>query len=344
MRLSRMAALAALLILAAITTSGAQATTIWTADYEGGTMGEWTASGEGSVANSGTGNVSLSSDVAHSGRYSARMTISNASGSSQAVRLLRWGESEKYPDAYYSAYFYFPQNYTGMSWWNVMQWKSRLLQDSSRNDPVFVLNVGNMSNGRMRFYLWNHLANRGYDQVTTAVPVGRWVHVEAYYRQAADNNGRVTIYQDGEQILDVANVATRRPNDSLYWGVGNYTDRINPSTATIYVDDAAISTNRLGPGPAPAAAGAAASAGAPSYRLGFGVLAGILGGLAGNPLEEEGHDPVTGDGLQRTSTGLMVWRKSDNWTAFTNGTTTWVNGPYGVQERANSERFPWESQ
>ena len=60
-------------------------------------------------------------------------------------------------------------------------------------------------------------------------------------------------------------------------------------------------------------------------------------------MENEHHNPENGDGLQRTTTGLMVWRKADNWTAFTNGSRTWVNGPFGVMERANTERFDWEA-
>jgi hypothetical protein len=51
---------------------------------------------------------------------------------------------------------------------------------------------------------------------------------------------------------------------------------------------------------------------------------------------------LNGDGLQSTTRGLMVWRKSDNWTAFTDGFRTWINGPSGVQERLNTQRFPWE--
>ena len=38
----------------------------------------------------------------------------------------------------------------------------------------------------------------------------------------------------------------------------------------------------------------------------------------------------------------MVWRKLDNFTAFTDGYRTWVNGPFGVQMRLNTEQFPWE--
>ena len=37
--------------------------------------------------------------------------------------------------------------------------------------------------------------------------------------------------------------------------------------------------------------------------------------------------------------GLLVWRKADNHTAFTDGYRTWVNGPYGLQVRLNTARF-----
>ncbi|HEX2924426.1 MAG TPA: hypothetical protein VHS28_10430 [Chloroflexota bacterium] len=59
-------------------------------------------------------------------------------------------------------------------------------------------------------------------------------------------------------------------------------------------------------------------------------------------MEQERYDPVRGDALQRTSSGLLVWRKADNWTAFTDGATTWIYGPNGVESRPNDERFSWE--
>ena len=64
--------------------------------------------------------------------------------------------------------------------------------------------------------------------------------------------------------------------------------------------------------------------------------------VVGEPLEDEHHNPLNGDALQQTTKGLMAWRKADNWTAFTDGTRSWINGPYGVQSRPNEERFPWE--
>ena len=62
----------------------------------------------------------------------------------------------------------------------------------------------------------------------------------------------------------------------------------------------------------------------------------------GNCLVDEHYNPVNGDSLQETTGGLMVWRKIDNFTAFTDGYRTWVNGPFGVQQRLNTEKFDWE--
>ncbi len=63
--------------------------------------------------------------------------------------------------------------------------------------------------------------------------------------------------------------------------------------------------------------------------------------VVGQPLENE-HYGANGDSLQQTTKGLLVWRKADNWTAFTDGSTTWINGPFGLQSRPNTDRFDWE--
>jgi len=77
------------------------------------------------------------------------------------------------------------------------------------------------------------------------------------------------------------------------------------------------------------------------FKLGFKALADQIPDIVGTPAEAEHYGP-NGDSLQKTTTGLMVWRKADNWTAFTDGSTTWVNGPNGVQSRPNNQRFNWE--
>ncbi len=77
------------------------------------------------------------------------------------------------------------------------------------------------------------------------------------------------------------------------------------------------------------------------FKLGFKVLADLIPDVVGRPLEEERWD---GSGtLQHTTTGLMVWRSDDNWTGFTDGARTWIDGPFGLAVRSNGERFVWEA-
>lgn len=86
------------------------------------------------------------------------------------------------------------------------------------------------------------------------------------------------------------------------------------------------------------------SDGAPSCRFHFGFanLAQLVPDQVGTCLDDERNDPTTGDDLQHTSKGLLVWRKSDNVSAFTNGQYTWLLGPDGLEQRPNNQRFAWE--
>ena len=79
----------------------------------------------------------------------------------------------------------------------------------------------------------------------------------------------------------------------------------------------------------------------PEFRPGFKALADQIPAIVGVPLENE-HTEANGDVIQRTTTGLMVWRASDRWTMFTNGSVTWILGPYGLQSRLNTQLYPWE--
>jgi hypothetical protein len=84
------------------------------------------------------------------------------------------------------------------------------------------------------------------------------------------------------------------------------------------------------------------------FVLGFKALHDLIPNVVGGCMTDEVHSAVTGDALQQTTGvngagGLLVWRKADNWTAYTDGFHTWINGPSGLQERLNTDRFPWEA-
>lgn len=76
------------------------------------------------------------------------------------------------------------------------------------------------------------------------------------------------------------------------------------------------------------------------FQAGFKLLHDLLPDVVGECLESE---QWVGDGTrQRTTGGLLVWRRADNWTAFTDGYRTWSIGPQGVQEQSNAAGFGWQ--
>jgi hypothetical protein len=96
-------------------------------------------------------------------------------------------------------------------------------------------------------------------------------------------------------------------------------------------------------GAQPVNSAAAATPGDCGFTFGFQALHDQIPGIVGECRNDEYHGD-NGDGLQLTQGGLLVWRKADNWTAFTNGSTTWLLGPSGVQSRPNAGPFfSWEA-
>ena len=79
-----------------------------------------------------------------------------------------------------------------------------------------------------------------------------------------------------------------------------------------------------------------------SYSMGFAALDTMIpdtvGGCLTNP-----YQISNGNTVQETVGGLLSWNPSDNLPEFTNGSTTWVLGPVGLQSRANSTKFPYEA-
>lgn len=79
------------------------------------------------------------------------------------------------------------------------------------------------------------------------------------------------------------------------------------------------------------------------FRLGFKTLRDLIGHeIVGECLENEHYNAI-GDSNQHTTGGLLAWRKADNWTAFTDGYWTWINGPQGLVKRLNTDRYTWEA-
>lgn len=215
---------------------------LWFADHEIGDLSQWEASNGGGSWTSGGGVSMASRAFAHSGRWGMRLSI-DTPGESGAGGF-RTDEPQRHESLAYSVWYYFPEEYSVSVWWNVLQWTSD--SPSQGNLPFYILNVGNRSDGSMFFYLYDWQAGRSRTQTVTDIPVGRWFRIDALYQCAGDGTGRVTLWQDGAQLFDVRNTATRYPDGDCQWGVNSYSDGVNPAPATIYIDDVVIAVPDAG--------------------------------------------------------------------------------------------------
>ena len=67
----------------------------------------------------------------------------------------------------------------------------------------------------------------------------------------------------------------------------------------------------------------------PAFAAGFAALSELLGERMGRPLECEHPDPASGDLLQKTTTGLAVYRWCTNTPTFAAGADHWALTPAG---------------
>jgi len=228
---------------------------------ETGNLSEWTIGGtHGGSYDSGdcirpAGGVST--QYAHTGNYPMKMSIDTSTQES-GCRQFRHEESLSGNSYYYSAWYYLPESVTVANYWNVFQFKS---ESSTANDPFWVLDILNRTTGGpinlvLRWkgvvpgpHAGEGTALRYYHQTLRDVPVGQWFHIEAFLRQApADSyTGQLIVWQDGVQLFNMDQVVTKYAGGDQRWSVNNYSDDLNPSLADLFIDDAAVSTGRIGP-------------------------------------------------------------------------------------------------
>src|SRR5258708_13457250 len=80
---------------------------------------------------------------------------------------------------------------------------------------------------------------------SAVVPLRRWFQVEGFVGAAGDSTGRLELWFDGTLIYDIGEPTVA--SDYVEWQVGGVAEFISPVGSTLFVDDAAISTERLGP-------------------------------------------------------------------------------------------------
>ena len=180
------------------------------------------------------------------------------------------GEPTEYmpDDAYFSLWFYFPEdiqwekNEHGYAWWNIFQFKDRSFDHESLSTLSFNAGVdleigesystfklfdetecgtGHASTGCSK---WRRQAGQGL-----RIPTKQWVHFEVRIKKntsPTNINGIIQVWQDGVSIFDLHNVKTQRDGvRNQEWSVNNYGARHKQNSHTLYVDDVLISKSRI---------------------------------------------------------------------------------------------------
>lgn len=233
---------------------------VWSADFETADLSQWRIDNDARTIEADSGACSrpekgVSTEQAHSGRYSMKMTIDTLTGVA-GCRQFRRPEPWSGETYYYSAWFYIPELVHVDNFWNIFQFKSQSATESS--DVFWKLDIRDTEEGVMRvFPVWkgyvpgphqgDPIEQHMYRQSLVAIPVGKWFHLEVYLKQSEKYDGHIIVWQDGVEILNEQNVVTKYEGGVQGWSVNHYGANLTPATSSIYIDDVIISTERIDP-------------------------------------------------------------------------------------------------
>jgi hypothetical protein len=218
---------------------------LWSARHETGDLSEWTAGGKGGAeADTPDTSLAVSTDFAHTGRYSVKLT----NGAVSAYESAHLWRQDDYPaEAYYSAWFYLPRAYQATADWSLVEFQIPTIGDAAIG-LLIDIDLRSLPNGDLILSVDDHRA--AYLRSPTPdpailVPVGRWFQIETLYRNVNDDSGELIVWLDGQLNYDI-----HRPfglSSTVYWTVSNKTFGLSPAESVIYVDDAAVSLTRVTP-------------------------------------------------------------------------------------------------
>jgi hypothetical protein len=218
---------------------------IWATDHESNELEDWYEDDKGGILNEDPDStVVIANGPAHSGKYSLVLT-DMAMSDSVGPGLFR--ELQSPPDAYYSIWYYLPRLYQTNSQWTIQKFRSRSDADPSAISHGHDLNVRTLPGGQVVLYIFSH--DPAYLQAPLSdppafVPVETWFHVEVFFRPRTDETGKILVWLDDRLVYDLEDRRTTGSDDVL-WNPCNIGEDIQPAPPVLYLDDAAISLERV---------------------------------------------------------------------------------------------------
>jgi hypothetical protein len=222
---------------------------LFSADHENGTkLSQWDegpdADAGGYYADTEVPLPVYSTDQAHSGVGSVKVSIDTTSGAGVIARLYRRIESEG--AAYYSAWFYLQEDHTPDSWWSIFLF--RAVQDRNKSIDLWSVDLVRAADDTLTLAVFDHAKGQTLSATgNPSIRVGQWFQLQAYLRVSPGAPSQLTLWLDGSQFLKLDDTTAAPPDQPLYWVVGNGAARLNPPVSTLYLDDAEISTAFIPP-------------------------------------------------------------------------------------------------
>jgi hypothetical protein len=228
---------------------GGGAGILWQATFEPGDLSEWIADGGGGVYTDGRAPQPVATqEQVHRGRYAGLVVFSPAASVTAFSYLYR--EQPIPAQAYYGAWVFIPASLQVRSFLSLLHFGYHPAAGDPNTTAIWDFDLQPDASGSLIPHLYQTgAASPVAPRPAVPVPPATWVHFELLFEKAADATGRIVAWQDGVQIMDVANVVTA-PTDWIQWDVGGGAlDVITPTPVSIYVDDVTISSTRVGPQP-----------------------------------------------------------------------------------------------
>jgi len=231
--------------------NGGATTVLWKSTFETMDLSEWTSDAAGGYLGDPP---SVGTDVVHRGKAATKLTVAPKPGQISVMYLFR--EAPSPTEAYYSAWFYLPSTFTIPAFTNYLSlfhFNASTTGDGKSLTPLWDLNFFPEAVGlvpQLYSYTSGQIARQSNSQATWTAPRDTWFHVEMLFVKSSTATGHITVWFDDNLVIDLNKVVTV-PNDWLQWNAGGGADVIQPSPTSIYMDDAAISTTRLGSQPLP---------------------------------------------------------------------------------------------
>lgn len=219
---------------------------LWWTDHESGNLSDWSANDGGYTWSAENGSLDIVTTPTRSGRFAlAAKVVSPDSDNPSSALASRRGTMPT--EAFYSAWFYVPESIQDTDYWLFYKFRSRTV-DGDSTSPVDLWDLNLKPGGAtgMGVRLYRHDTGDEPELAPSDVPIAQWFQIEAFLRAVDDDSGRLSVWLDGVKVFDVIDRPTV-PSSFVEWSVGGVTESILPTTATLFVDDAAITTQRLGP-------------------------------------------------------------------------------------------------